>query len=87
MLLYLSDNYSSLIIQSLQLEDIYCIGHVNHCISPAYSTILLYPHVGSHQIEDEIEYHLEVFLIIGDGKPLEEFFSSLKVGLQGRGKE
>ena len=48
----------------LELKNKDGIGHIHHGVGPANRTILLDPHVGTHQVEDEIEHGLEIALAL-----------------------
>lgn len=48
----------------LELKNKDGIGHIHHGVGPADRTILLDPHVGAHQVEDEIEHGLEIALAL-----------------------
>ena len=48
----------------LELKNKDGIGHIHHGVGPAYRTVLLDPHVGTHQVEDEIEHGLEIALAL-----------------------
>ena len=48
----------------LQFKNKHGIRHIHHGISPAYRTVLLYPHVGTHQVEDKIEHRLEIPFVL-----------------------
>ena len=48
----------------LELKNKDGIGHIHHGVGPAYRTIFLDPHVGAHQVEDEIEHGLEIALAL-----------------------
>ena len=48
----------------LELKNKDGIGHIHHGVGPANRTILLDPHVGTHQVEDKVEDGLKIALAL-----------------------
>ena len=48
----------------LELKNKDGIGHIHHGVGPAYRTIFLHSHVGTHQVEDKVEDGLEIALAL-----------------------